>query len=109
MNMDLKNNIYLLSLVTGIVVAVLNLAVDKLTQKDDSPPIDYINYVKVGGIVALVVLGTNMILKGEPKNLVGGSSTLEVQSSNPVVETNKVDGLVEVNMSQKIHTGNPQF
>ena len=51
MNIDLKNNIYLLSLVTGIVVAVLNLVVDKLTQKEDSPPIDYINYVKVGGIV----------------------------------------------------------
>ena len=107
--MDLKNNIYLLSLVTGIVVAVLNLLVDKFTQKDDSPPIDYMNYVKVGGIVALVVLGTNMILKGEPKNLVGGSSTQQVQNSNSTVETNTIDGLEEVNMSQRIHTGNPQF
>ena len=91
------------------MVAVLNLVVDKLTHKDDSPPIDYINYVKVGGIVALVVLGTNMLLKAEPKNLVGGSSTPQVQSGNTVVEPAKIEGLEEINMSQKIHTGNPQF
>ena len=111
MNIDLKNNVYLLSLVTGIIVAVLNLVVDKLTQKDDSPPIDYMNYVKVAGIVALVVLGTNMVLKGEPKNLVGGSTKSQIQNTNPnpVLETNKIEGLEEINMSQKIHTGNPQF
>ena len=110
MNIDLKNNVYLLSLVTGVVVAVINLVVDKLTQKDDKEPINYMNYVKVGGIVCLVVLGTNMILKAEPKSLVGGSSSSsQVPSQNPVIESPDIKGLEEVNISQKIHTGNPQF
>ena len=111
MNIDLKNNVYLLSLITGVVVAVINLVVDKLTQKDDKEPINYMNYVKVGGIVCLVVLGTNMILKSEPKNLVGGSGnvTPQVNTSNPVIESTEVKGLEEVNMNQKIHTGNPHF
>lgn len=109
MNIDLKNNVYLLSLVTGIVVAVINLVVDKLTQKEEEQPINYINYVKVGGIVSLVVLGINMILKAEPKNLSGGSVIPQVKSSNPVVESTEIGGLEEVNINQKIHTGNPQF
>ena len=109
MNIDLKNNVYLLSLVTGIIVAIINLVVDKLTQKDNKEPINYMNYVKIGGIVSLVVLGTNILLKSESKNLLGGSTTTQSPVSNPVIETNNIEGLEEVNMSQKIHTGNPQF
>ena len=110
MNIDLKNNVYLLSLVTGIIVAIINLVVDKLTQKDDKEQINYMNYIKIGGRVCLVVLGTNMVLKSEPKNLTGGrTTTTQFQGLNPVIETANVEGLEEVNMCQKIHTGNPQF
>ena len=109
MNFDLKNNNYMLSLLAGILGTVISLVIDKVSDNDDNKKsIDYMKYVKILFIISVIVLGVTMFLKSDNKTLNGRSA---IAQTNILTETElpNTGGLEEVNMNQKIHTGNPQF
>ena len=111
--MDLKNNPYLLSLVAGIIGTLINLVVDKVSNKDeDKKPTNYMNYLKVFVVITITVLCVLLYTKGDKTTSVKSvtNSTTEVSSVGSISNVPEASGgLQEVNMSQNIHTGNPQF
>ena len=110
MKINLKNNPYLLSLVAGVIGTLINLVVEKVSSnEEEKQPINYMKYLKVFVVITITVLCVLLYTKGErtltPKST--DSSTVEFPTVKNVSEVST--GLQEVNISQNIHTGNPQF
>ena len=105
MNLNLKDNNYLLSLVAGIVGTLIYLVIDKVTTNEKNKKVDYINYIKVFIIITIMVLCV-MYVKGD-KKIVSENVSIRPEISIPIIAGG--GGLNEVNMNEVIHTGNPTF
>jgi len=109
MNLDLKNNNYLLSLVGGIVGTLIYLVIDKVTSKEENKKVDYVNYIKVFIIITVTVLCILMYVRSDTK-VSTESVSVKTEASIPIAEIRGGGGgLQEVNMNEAIHTGNPTF
>jgi hypothetical protein len=109
MNLDLKNNNYLLSLVAGIVGTLIYLVIDKVTSNKENKKVDYVNYIKVFIIIIITVLCILMYVRSDTK-VSTESVSVKTGESIPMAEIRgSGGGLQEVNMNESIHTGNPTF
>ena len=108
MNLDLKDNNYLLALVAGIVGTLIYLVIDKVTTNEENKKVDYVNYIKVFIIITITVLCIVMYVKGD-KKISGESINSEASIPMAEIKGGSRGGLQEVNMNEVIHTGNPTF
>ena len=109
MNLDLKNNNYLLSLVSGIVGTVICFIIDKVSSKEENVEIDYMKYIKTCVVISACVLCALLYIRSDSN--VKGVSENSVNKIGETISNSSIEssGLQEVNMNQNIHTGNPQF
>ena len=103
MNLDLKNNKYLLSLISSILGTVVYVIVEYITSKEENKKVDYLHILKIMAIIFCCVISSLSVI-GSTETVV--SNTENILPSN---DLNLGPSLQEINMNQSIHTGNPQF
>jgi hypothetical protein len=104
MDFDIKNNKYLLSLLTSILGTIIYVVIEYVTSKDEKKTVDYLHSLKVMAIIFCCVIISLSFTNSLKNTKVEG-----VETNLNATDLNTGSGLHEVNMNQSIHTGNPQF
>ena len=109
MTFDIKNNNYLLSFLAGLIGTAVYFMISKVSEDENKKEkVDYLVYAKLLILISAVVLCVLLYVRSEGKKLEPSKVTNDlIGGGNNSVSSNV--GLQEINMNQKIHTGNPEF
>ena len=110
MNLDIKNNKYLLSLIASILGTVVFVIIEYISSKEENNKVDYLQSLKIMAIIFCCVVGSLSLISSTPDINTPNMKASNIMDTNTSMgDLNLNSGLQEVNMNQSIHTGNPQF